>query len=75
MKGRIDKSMGIVTLIVEDLDKIKPTDPLIFTKRATHKKRNYSDSSGNFPDKIQDYVSLFWSHCSGYKKGQNNLFC
>jgi hypothetical protein len=26
MKGHVDKSMGIVTLIPEDLAKIKPTD-------------------------------------------------
>ena len=40
MKGRVDKSMGIVTLIPEALTKIKPTETLIFSKRATHKKRN-----------------------------------
>ncbi len=40
MKDRVDKSMGIVTLIVEALAKIKPTDPLRFAKRAAHKKRN-----------------------------------
>ena len=27
MKGRVDKSMGIVTLIAESLAKINPTDP------------------------------------------------
>jgi hypothetical protein len=30
MKGHVDKSMGIVTPIVEDLARIKPTDPLRF---------------------------------------------
>ena len=30
MKDHVDKSMGIVTLIVEDLVKIKPTETLIF---------------------------------------------
>ena len=28
MKGHVDKSMGIVTLIEETLDKIKPTEQL-----------------------------------------------
>jgi hypothetical protein len=28
MKGRVDKSMGIVTRITEVLDRIKPTEPL-----------------------------------------------
>jgi hypothetical protein len=32
MKGRVDKSMGIVTRIAEALARIKPTDPL--RKRA-----------------------------------------
>jgi len=49
MKDRVDKSMGIVTLIVEALAKIKPTEPLRFSKRAAHKKRN---CSGNSPAKI-----------------------
>ena len=54
MKGRVDKPMGIVTLITEVLVKIKPTDPLIFVKRTVRKKRNCSDSSGNSPDQILD---------------------
>jgi hypothetical protein len=29
MKGRVDKSMGIVTLIAEGLAKINPTEPLL----------------------------------------------
>jgi hypothetical protein len=29
MKGRVDKSMGIVTLIAEGLVKINPTEPLL----------------------------------------------
>ena len=52
MKGLVDKSMEIVTLMTEDLTKIKPTDPLIFVKRVSHKKRNSSDSSGKSPVKI-----------------------
>jgi hypothetical protein len=53
MKGRVDKSMGIVTYVVEDLARIKPTEFLSLTKCETRKKRNCSDSSGNFPAKIQ----------------------
>jgi hypothetical protein len=52
MKGLVDKSMGIVTLITEALTRIKPPDPLRLDKRETHKKRNCSDSSGNSPAKI-----------------------
>jgi hypothetical protein len=52
MKDRVDKSMGIVTHIVEVLARIKPTEPLRLVKCETHKKRNCSDSSGNSPDKI-----------------------
>jgi hypothetical protein len=44
MKGRVDKSMGIVTRIAEALARIKPTEPLRFAKRDARKKRNYSDS-------------------------------
>ena len=36
MKGRVVKTMGIVTLIVETLTEIKPTEPLIFDKRSVH---------------------------------------
>jgi hypothetical protein len=56
MKDRVDKSMGIivVTLIGKVLAQIKPTvaETLRLTKRTTRKKRNCSDSSGNFPAKI-----------------------
>jgi hypothetical protein len=52
MEDRVDKSMGIVTGTTETLARIKPTDPLRLVKRETHKKRNYSDSSGNSPTKI-----------------------
>jgi hypothetical protein len=52
MKGRVDKSMGIVTHIAEGLARIKPTDPLRVANREAHKKRNCSDSSGNSPAKI-----------------------
>jgi hypothetical protein len=51
MKGLVDKSMGIVTHIVEGLSIIKPTDPLRLDKREVRKKRNFSDSSGNSPTK------------------------
>ena len=34
MKDRVDKSMGIVTLIAEALAKIKPTEPLMLAKQA-----------------------------------------
>ncbi len=43
---------GIVTLIVEALSKIKPSDPLRLAKHTARKKRNFSDSSGNSPAKI-----------------------
>jgi hypothetical protein len=33
MKGRVDKSMGIVTHIAEDLVRIKPTEPVRLAKR------------------------------------------
>jgi hypothetical protein len=54
MKGHVDKSMGIVTHITEALDRIKPTDPLTLAQCETHKKRNFSDFSGNSPVKIPD---------------------
>ena len=37
MKGRVDKSMGIVILIAEALVKINPTEPLRFAKRAARR--------------------------------------
>ena len=40
MKDHVDKSMGIVTLILETLAKINPTDPLRFPKEAARRKRN-----------------------------------
>jgi len=54
MKDRVDKSMGIVTRITEDLDRIKPTESLRLAKRESRQKRNCSDSSGNSPAKILD---------------------
>ena len=36
MKGRVDKSVGIVTLIDEDLAKINPTEPFRFAKRKAY---------------------------------------
>jgi hypothetical protein len=52
MKDHTDKSIGIVTRITEVLDKIKPTESLRLSKREGRTKRNFSDSSGNSPDKI-----------------------
>jgi hypothetical protein len=52
MKDPVDKSMGIVTHVVEVLARIKPTEYLRLAKREDRKKRNCSDSSGNFPAKI-----------------------
>jgi hypothetical protein len=54
MKDRVDKSMGIVTRITEDLDRIKPTESLRLANRESRQKRNCSDSSGNSPVKILD---------------------
>ena len=54
MKGRVDKSMGIVTHITEALTRIKPTESLRLVECETRKKRNCSDSSGNSPAKILD---------------------
>jgi hypothetical protein len=48
MKDHVDKSMGIVTHITEDLVRIKPTEPLRLANREDRKKRNCSDSSGIF---------------------------
>jgi hypothetical protein len=38
MKGHVDKSMGIVTLIAEALARIKPTEPLRLARREARKK-------------------------------------
>jgi hypothetical protein len=54
MKGRVDKSMGVVTRIPEVLDKIKPTESLRLVKNVVRRKRNWSDSSGNSPNKALD---------------------
>ena len=45
MKDHVYKSIGIVTLIIEDLAKINRTESLRFVKRAGRRKRNWSDSS------------------------------
>ena len=37
MKGRVDKSMGIVTRIADALARIKPTEPLL-----EEKKKNFT---------------------------------
>jgi hypothetical protein len=42
VKDHTDKSMGIVTLIVEAFAKIKLTEPLRFTKRTVHSERDKS---------------------------------
>ena len=47
MKDHVDKSMGIVTLIVEVLVKIDPTEPLRFTKRQI---------AGNETDQIPSVI-------------------
>ena len=70
MKDREDKSMGIVTLIEEVLDKIKPSDPLIFTKRSTRKKRKCSDSSGNSPAKICFFLFII----RGKARAKENIY-
>ena len=51
MRDRVDKLRGIVTLIVEVLATIKPTDPLGLFKHPAHRKQNWSDSSVNSPVK------------------------
>jgi hypothetical protein len=43
MKVLVDKSMGMVTRIVEALARIKPTEPLRLDKREVCKKRNCSE--------------------------------
>jgi hypothetical protein len=40
MRGRVDISMGMETLIAEALAKIKPTEPLRLAKQAARRKRN-----------------------------------
>ena len=59
MKGLVDKSRGIVTLMTEVLTKIKTTDPLRLVKQVqeqvVHRKRNRSDSSDNSP--VKELVS------------------
>ncbi len=52
MKDLVDKSMGIVTLLVEDFPKYTRTDPLRLSEREGRKKRNCLDDSGNSPAKI-----------------------
>jgi hypothetical protein len=37
MKDRVDRSIGIVTLITEPLSKINPTELLKLVKRDVHK--------------------------------------
>ena len=68
MKGRVDKSMGIVTHITEDLVRIKPTDPLRLDKRESHKKRNCSDSSGN------SLANILASRCACKKSSRAKSF-
>jgi hypothetical protein len=77
MKDRVDKSMGIVTHIVESLARIKPTESLRLTKREDHKKRKCSDFSGNSPGKIlasrcvcKNFFCSFSFICNRIKKGE-----
>ena len=51
VKGHVDKSRGMETLIAEELVQIKPTEPLRWAKQAARRKRSWSDSSGNSPAK------------------------
>jgi hypothetical protein len=64
MKGRVDRSMGIVTRIAEALARIKPTDPLRLAKCEARQKRNCSDSSGNSP------VNILASRCACQKSSR-----
>ncbi len=64
MKDRDERSRGIVTVITDDFDIIKPTAPFRLGKREALRKRNRSDSSGNSLAKTDP------SRCE-YKK--NNL--
>jgi hypothetical protein len=49
MKDHVDKSMGIITRIVEDLTRIKPTETLRLAQCEARKKPNYSDAD-RFPE-------------------------
>jgi hypothetical protein len=44
MNDRVDKSMGIVTLMTEDLSNIKPIEPLRLSKQAARRKKKNKDS-------------------------------
>lgn len=44
MKDHVDKLRGIVTLMVETLPEIKPTETFRLVEHAVHRKRNRSDS-------------------------------
>jgi hypothetical protein len=44
IKGRVDKSRAMVTLIPEAFAKIKATEPLRWAKQAARRKWNWSDS-------------------------------
>jgi hypothetical protein len=68
MKDLVDKSMGIVTHIVEVLTGMKPTESIRLDKREVHKKRNWSDSSGNFLYFIY-YESTKWKIETKYTWG------
>ena len=77
MKGRVDKSMGIVTLIPEGLVKINLTESFRFVKSTSCRKWNWSDScrpverwlGHSYLRRVDDNdVSLFWSHCSKHRQ-------
>ena len=53
MTGRVDKSMGIVTLIPETLTKINPTGPLRFAKCAARRKGSDRFIFPVFPKRTQ----------------------
>ncbi len=56
MKDHVDKSIGIVTRIEEDLVKIKDTESLRLAKSEVRKKRNCSDSSIQFRLKLLRFL-------------------
>jgi hypothetical protein len=67
MKDQVDKSMGIVTIITEDLTKIRPTETSKLGKQSDRRKRNKSDSSDNSP------ATALVSRCV-YKNNKRRLF-
>ena len=60
MNDRVDKSRGIVTLMVETLSNIYPIEPLRLEKQAARMKRNWTDSCGNSPARLFVQFFLFF---------------